>query len=129
MHSGGYVIEFQNYIATVSPNHPIYRRENMSYIRAEDVLPPDVLALVQTYIDGKMLYIPKKQSDRNNWGSVSGIKEYYAERNAGICAEAQSGVRICELADRYGLTPKSIQRILRNNRPSCCTKHSREGKI
>ncbi|MBQ2667752.1 MAG: hypothetical protein IJF56_03910 [Clostridia bacterium] len=100
----------------------------MSYIRAEDVLPPDVLALVQTYIDGKMLYIPKKQSDRSNWGSVSGTKEYYAERNAEICAKAMCGVRVCELADQYGLTPKSIQRILRGSRPSCCTENTAERK-
>ena len=31
----------------------------MGYIRAEDVLPSEVLTLVQEFIDGQMLYVPK----------------------------------------------------------------------
>lgn len=91
----------------------------MGYIRAEDILPPDVLAMVQEYIDGEMLYVPKKRSDRNNWGSVSGMKEYYTTRNAMICAEAARGVSVRQLAEKYFLSEKSIQRIIRGN-PSCC---------
>ena len=98
----------------------------MSYIRAENVLPPEILALVQNYVDGKMLYVPKRQSTRNNWGSVSGTKDYYARRNTRICAEANQGARVCELADKYSLTQKSIQRILRNNKASCRTEDTRE---
>lgn len=91
----------------------------MGYIRAEDVLPSDVLALVQEYIDGAMLYVPAKNPGRNAWGSVSGTKTYYSNRNALICAEYNNGAGISELARKYFLSEKSIQRIIKNAKPSC----------
>ena len=98
----------------------------MRYIRAEDVLPPEVLALVQKYVDGKMLYVPKRPFSRDNWGAASGTKEYYANRNAAICAEFKNGAARCELAERYFLSEKSIQRILRMGARSCCSEDARK---
>ena len=98
----------------------------MGYIRAEDILPPDVLAMVHRYIDGEMLYVPKKHTKRNNWGAVSGTKEYYTNRNARICAEYNSGASVRVLAETYFLSEKSIQRIIRNRSPSCRNKSSSE---
>lgn len=46
----------------------------MSYIRAEDVLPEYVLDLVQQYVDGEMIYIPRKGSKRS-WGSNTDIRQ------------------------------------------------------
>ena len=85
----------------------------MSYQRAEHVLPPEVLALVQKYAEGCLLYVPKRENERNTWGTINGTKAYYASRNAAICAEARNGTPVSELAERYFLTTKSIQRILR----------------
>ena len=101
----------------------------MSYIRAEKVLPEDVLKLIQNYVDGKLLYIPKKTSGRDDWGSASGIKEYYAKRNAQICKEYRSGVSYCELSEKYFLSKKSIQRIIRNKNTSCCNKKNLEVQL
>ena len=36
----------------------------MSYIRAEEVLPKELLASVQQYVDGQMLYIPRKEKEK-----------------------------------------------------------------
>ncbi len=94
----------------------------MSYIKAEDILPEDILKLVQNYVDGKLLYVPKKTSIRDGWGSVSGTKEYYAKRNAQICKDYENGTGFCELTEKYFLSKKSIQRIIRNNSTSCCNK-------
>ena len=33
----------------------------MSYIKAEEVLPQNVIAMIQQYIDGQNIYIPKKE--------------------------------------------------------------------
>lgn len=99
----------------------------MRYIKAEEILPPDLLALVQTYAQGRMLYIPKKQTGRNDWGSVSGTKAYYAQRNAAIRTDAHAGMHPNALAKKYSLTPKSIQRILREGTPSCRQKR-KEGQ-
>lgn len=101
----------------------------MSYIKAEEVLPEEILKLIQNYVDGKLLYIPKKTSGRNDWGSASGIKEYYAKRNAQICKEYHSGVDCYELSEKYFLSKKSIQRIIRNNTTSCCDKKNREVQL
>lgn len=94
----------------------------MGYIRAEDVLPPDLLAMVQQYVDGEMVYVPKKNTKRNNWGAVSGTKAYYTNRNALICREYDNGFCVRELAEKYFLSEKSIQRIIRNRAPSCFKK-------
>lgn len=99
----------------------------MGYVRAEDVLPPDVLAMVQKYVDGKMLYVPKKHTKRNNWGAVSGTKAYYASRNAKICAEHDNGDSVGKLAEKYFLSEKSIQRIIKNRSPSCVKNNYEEG--
>ena len=53
----------------------------MRYIKAEEVLPFEVLELVQQYIDGELLYIPKCKTGHNAWGSLSGAKEYLLKRN------------------------------------------------
>lgn len=37
----------------------------MRYMKAADVLPPDLLAQVQAYIDGEYLYIPRRETSAN----------------------------------------------------------------
>ena len=87
----------------------------MGYIRAEDVLPFEVLTLVQEFIDGQTLYVPKKDATRNTWGSVSGTREYLEHRNAQICIERGEGSSVPVLAEKYCLSEKSIQRIIRDS--------------
>lgn len=85
----------------------------MSYIRAEDVLPEYVLDLVQQYVDGEMIYIPRKGSKRS-WGSGTDIRQELKSRNEQMYAKYLSGVTVSELADCYCLTEKSVRRIIRN---------------
>ena len=46
----------------------------MRYMKAADVLPPDLLAQVQAYIDGEYLYIPRRETSRKPWGAANGRK-------------------------------------------------------
>lgn len=85
----------------------------MSYIRAEDVLPEYVLDLVQQYVDGEMIYIPRKGSKRS-WGSSTDIRQELKSRNEQMYAKYLSGVAVSELAEYYCLTEKSVRRIIRN---------------
>lgn len=85
----------------------------MGYIRAEDVLPENILTLVQQYVDGEMLYIPRK-GDKRSWGSKTCTRQELTRRNDQMYADYQSGVTVQELADRYYLTEKSVQRIIRS---------------
>ncbi|MDE7352054.1 MAG: hypothetical protein K2O06_03275 [Acetatifactor sp.] len=90
----------------------------MGYIRAEDVLPSEVLALVQKYVDGQMLYVPKKDYHRNRWGSLSGARSSLKCRNDKIYDEYKAGRDVKDLAGKYFLSVKSIQKIIRDQKPS-----------
>ena len=85
----------------------------MSYRRADDILPENILEILQTYVSGEAIYVPKKKECRKRWGSSTGVNEKLRIRNEQILEQYQKGVSTKELALRYYLTVKSIQRILR----------------
>lgn len=84
----------------------------MSYVRAEDVLPEELIEAVQQYVSGKSIYIPCKE--KKVWGSLTKTKQYYRKRNDEICQKHKKGISAKILADEYSLSEKSIQRIIRN---------------
>ena len=86
----------------------------MSYIKAEDILPEEVIALIQQYVDGESIYIPRKAGKRLSWGCNTDYRAELCRRNARICQEFAQGESVQQLARRYHLTEKSIRRILRN---------------
>ena len=45
----------------------------MSYRSAEKVLPFELIELIQQYVDGDYLYIPRKESKRKKWGENTAI--------------------------------------------------------
>ncbi len=83
----------------------------MSYVRAENVLPKELIELIQQYVSGTSIYIPCKE--KKVWGSQTKSKDYYKKRNQEILTKYQQGDSSKKLADEYSLTEKSIQRILR----------------
>lgn len=85
----------------------------MSYMRAEEVLPLEILAVVQQYVDGQTIYIPRKPEEKRTWGSTTKTREQLAFRNLQMYAKYKSGVCVKDLAQEYFLTEKSIQRILK----------------
>ena len=84
----------------------------MGYKKAEDILPAELIEVLQEYAEGQTLYIPKKDT-KAGWGTLSGTKSKLIKRNQKIYAEYLSGVKVSELAEKYYLTDKSIQRIIR----------------
>lgn len=85
----------------------------MSYIKAGDVLPEEVIALIQQYVDGVSIYIPRKAENRRTWGCGTDYRAQLARRNREIRAAYENGEKTASLAQRYHLSEKSIQRILR----------------
>lgn len=83
----------------------------MSYLRAEDVLPKELIETIQHYINGKSIYIPC--TEKKAWGSCSDTKSYYEERNSRICSDYHSGISVKNIATKYSLSEKSIYRILK----------------
>lgn len=85
----------------------------MGYIRAEEILPIEIIELIQEYVDGTNIYIPRKPEHRQEWGTKTTYKYELQHRNRLIYQDFLSGKTVRELAERYYLSEKSIQRIIR----------------
>lgn len=86
----------------------------MSYIRAEEILPKELIEAIQQYVDGESIYIPSKE--KQDWGTKTDARRFFQERNEKIFEGSLRGMRPFELAVRYSLSEKSIQRILHKQR-------------
>lgn len=83
-------------------------------MKAAEILPVEVIELIQQYVDGENIYIPRKEEKRQKWGTGTLIKQELLSRNKQIYRDYCAGIKISELACRYYLSEKSIQRIVRN---------------
>ena len=90
----------------------------MGYIRAEEILPIEIIELIQEYVDGANIYIPRKQENRQEWGAKTAYKCELQNRNHLIYQDFLAGMTVNELAERYYLSEKSIQRIIRQQKGS-----------
>lgn len=88
----------------------------MGYIKAEEILPLEVIELIQKYVDGQNIYIPRKADNRAAWGSGTTIRSELCVRNQQIYSDYVSGKSIPALAECYYLSVKSIQRIIRDEK-------------
>ena len=43
----------------------------MGYMKAEEILPMEIIELIQQYVDGKNIYIPRKTEHRQEWDLLS----------------------------------------------------------
>ena len=85
----------------------------MKYENAQNILPSEIIEMIQGYMDGGYLYIPKKDENKKRWGENSNIKEKLKQRNREIYSRYLTGTSIKELTNTYYLTDPSIRRILR----------------
>lgn len=85
----------------------------MSYKRAEEILPKEVIELIQRYVDGENIYIPRKSENRLEWGAGTETRRELRARNRQIYSDYLVGMKIQQLACKYYLSEKSIQRIIR----------------
>ena len=85
----------------------------MGYVRAEEILPIEVIELIQQYVDGETIYIPRKAAHRQAWGAGTQTRQELLMRNQQIYRDYLAGSRTSELACKCYLSKKSIQRILR----------------
>lgn len=83
----------------------------MSYRNGRDVLPPELLALVQQYVQGESLYIPRKDAR-----SCAPKDAALRERNRCICRAYADGESVKQLAQRYFLSTQAIYKILSGKR-------------
>ncbi|WMJ81583.1 CD3324 family protein [Clostridium sp. MB40-C1] len=91
----------------------------MKYIKVHDVLPEEIVKIIQEYVDGEYLYIPRKNENHKSWGEKSGIKSALKVRNNEIYKKYVDGTTINELAQKYYLSEKSIRRIIGQEKLLC----------
>lgn len=91
----------------------------MGYIKAEEVLPAEVIELIQKYVDGVAIYIPRRDGKRAGWGEVNQAKEKIYVRDMDIYEEYRRGTAAGDLAEKYCLSVKSIWRIVRKMKGNC----------
>lgn len=91
----------------------------MGYRNAGEILPEEIIALIQQYVDGENIYIPRRSENRLKWGSQTRITQELSHRNKLIYEDYSRGMTTSELADKYCLSHKSIQRIVRIMKNKC----------
>lgn len=84
----------------------------MSYVNADEILPEDLVREIQRYIDGSVLYIPRKDENFLSWGEKNGTRTRLAKRNREIVNRYYSGAAVAELGAMYCLSEKRIQGII-----------------
>ena len=84
----------------------------MSYIKAEEILPEELIRRIQEYADGVYIYIPRRPGNRQPWGQETGYKAELKLRNDRIRNDHASGASVTVLSRKYHLSEKSIRRIL-----------------
>jgi len=84
----------------------------MGYKKAANILPEELVKQIQEYIDGETIYIPRLSDNKKEWGSQTSTKQELQERNRNIYQDHLAGMRAEQLAEKYFLSPKSIQRII-----------------
>lgn len=84
----------------------------MGYLKAEKVLPEELLSSIQQYVDGAYIYIPRLCANKKAWGELKGSKAKLAERNSAIARAYRAGRPVRELAEHYCLSDKAIYKVL-----------------
>lgn len=84
----------------------------MSYVKANAVLPENLIAEIQKYVQGEAIYIPKPEKAHSKWGSRSGARKAIDERNRKIKYAFKNGKTISELAEEYYLSIETIKKIV-----------------
>lgn len=91
----------------------------MKYLKAKNVLPEELINLIQEYVDGEFLYIPRKLGEQKAWGEMSGSRETLKLRNKQIYTLYLNGDSIEEISSAYYLSEQSIRRIVYQERQNC----------
>ncbi|MGC5324242.1 CD3324 family protein [Brevibacillus sp. SYSU BS000544] len=88
----------------------------MSYKRAIHILPNALLEMIQEYVEGEFIYIPRKSGNKKEWGTNTSTRIELQQRNMQIYEDYLAGNSLQELSDKYFLSLKSMQRIVREQK-------------
>ncbi|WP_160672034.1 CD3324 family protein [Clostridium sp. C8-1-8] len=84
----------------------------MRYVKAETILPENLLKEIQKYVQGEYIYIPTDNIYRKRWGEKSGARQQINGRNVEIRNKYKAGKTISELSEEFFLSIDSIKKII-----------------
>ena len=61
----------------------------------------EIIELIQKYVDGENIYIPRKENQRKEWGSGTFIRQELKDRNHQIFTDYKKGHKVQDLAIKY----------------------------
>lgn len=88
----------------------------MAYVKAQNVLPKEIISLIQEYVHGECIYIPRKKGYEKSWGELNGTRKNLKLRNIEIFNKYIDGATVIELTEMYYLSEKSIRRIIKTEK-------------
>ncbi|MPN20922.1 hypothetical protein SDC9_168301 [bioreactor metagenome] len=91
----------------------------MKYSNAQNILPDEIIKIIQEYVNGEYLYIPRKDGEQKTWGEKNGTRDKLNMRNAEIYDKYKNGTTVLDLSEEYYLSDKSIRRIITEQRKLC----------
>ncbi|HAK42615.1 MAG TPA: hypothetical protein DCM59_07815 [Clostridium sp.] len=84
----------------------------MGYISAESILPEKIIKLIQQYVDGECIYVPRKNENQKSWGEKNGTRSIFEKRTEEIFYKYIEGASITDLTTMYYLSAKRIREII-----------------
>ncbi|OAH53204.1 MULTISPECIES: CD3324 family protein [Bacillaceae] len=84
----------------------------MKYVKATTVLPEQLIAEIQKYVQGETIYIPKPKTAYQKWGTRSGERKFIDDRNKAIKKDFKSGTTMNQLAEDHFLSVETIKKIV-----------------
>ncbi len=91
----------------------------MRYLKAQNVLPEEIISIIQQFVDGEFVYIPRKSGEQKSWGEKNGTRDTLKERNNQIFREYMNGATVENLSRSYYLSEQSIRRIISQEKLYC----------
>lgn len=87
----------------------------MKYRNAGELLPKELLAELQRYAEGELIYVPNRPKRKAGWGTRNGSRERYEERNRQLMRQYSEGMSVEAISEQYYLTADSVRKIIREN--------------
>jgi len=84
----------------------------MKYLKAQEILPEELIKELQKYASGDLIYVPKPKGTHHGWGELTGSREYMDNRNEDIRQKHINGYDIKALSDEFCLSSDSIKKII-----------------
>lgn len=84
----------------------------MNYRNGKNLLPPKLLSQLQEYVQGELLYVPRKAEKRAGWGAANGSRMKIEIRNIEIGRLYEEGKTVDELMEAYHLSEDSIRKVI-----------------